>query len=101
MDFGVDNGAILFTWALFKWHGVKERKAIPDLLRDLGANCDPDARWDRGLHWPISSSIVPRAYILWVLENLVVGVVQRSGCRYTFLFISIHLLKILRGRSSS
>lgn len=35
MDLGVDNGDFLFIWALLKWSGAEERRAMPDLLREL------------------------------------------------------------------
>ena len=44
MDFGVENGGFLFNWARSRWEGAEERKAIPFLLRELGANCDPQYR---------------------------------------------------------
>ena len=56
--------------------------------------------WERGFHRPISSGIVPRACILWVLEKLGVGVVPRFECRYTFLS-SLFIYYAFRERSCS
>ena len=41
IDLGVDNGDFLFIWALLIWNGAEERRAMLDLLGELGANCDP------------------------------------------------------------
>ncbi len=43
VDLGVDNGAFLFFWALFKRAGAEERLALPHLLRELGATFDPQS----------------------------------------------------------